>query len=386
MFQSVYDMNIGVDAYYLSAVHIDGLGNYLLRLLKELSRIDHDNDYYLYTPGIAHPEYADAIFKNPRFRLVEIQGIFSGKRRLWLQSPSLRKRIIGDRIDLFFAGAEYFPLFLPRSILVATTIHDVAYKAMPEAISLTNAMFYNFLFPFFVKRSDLFFTVSHHSKREMVDLLGIEENRITVIHNGIDLSKFSPVKSGSKKNYILFVGTLQPRKNLPNIIRAFSLISDKISDDLVIVGGSGWKNSPLRDLVESMAEPARKRIVFKGYVAGDELSRLYREARLFALPSLHEGFCLPILEAMASGTAVVTARRTAIPEVFGDDVEYADPYSPEDIAEKMYLLLTDDRRRGRLEKKGLALSRKYDVTIQAARYREAFSAIVKAARKGADTK
>jgi glycosyltransferase involved in cell wall biosynthesis len=379
-------MNIGVDAYYLSAVHIDGLGNYLLRLLKELSRIDNDNDYYLYTPGIAHPDYAEAIFKNPRFRLVEIQGIFRGKRRLWLQSPSLKKRIMGDGIDLFFAGAEYYPLFLPRSIRVATTIHDVAYKAMPEAISLTNTIFYKFLFPFFVKRSDLFFTVSHHSKREMVDLLGIEESRITVIHNGIDLSKFPPAKPGSKKNYILFVGTLQPRKNLPNIIKAFSLISGKIRDDLVIVGGSGWKNSPLRELIEGMEEPARKRIVFKGYIDGDELSLLYREARLFALPSLHEGFCLPILEAMASGTAVLTARSTAIPEVFGDAVEYADPYSPEEIADRMYRLLTDNRRRGDLEKKGKSLSKKYDVRIQAARYLEAFGIIADAISGGADTK
>ena len=282
---------------------------------------------------------------------------------------------------MFFAGAEYFPLFLPRAITVATTIHDVAYRAMPEAISLTNSIFYNILFPFFVKRSDYFFTVSQHSKNEMINYLHIDAERITVVHNGIDLSEFTPAVKNEKEQYLLFVGTLQPRKNLVNIIRAFSLIADRIDYSLVIVGGSGWKNSPISELIETLEKPVRDRIVFKGYVDGDELARLYRRARLFVLPSLHEGFCLPILEAMASGTAVLTAPRTAIPEVFGDAVEYADPLSPEDIASKMKELISDNAKRARLEKKGLSLSKKYDVNAQANGYLAAFNSI--AAARGA---
>lgn len=371
-------MNIGVDAYYLYAEHIDGLGNFLLRLLVQLSRIDSDNDYFLYAPGIRHTGQADIIFRNPRFHLREISGIFRGKRRLWLQSPSLRTAIIRDRVDLFFAGAEYFPLFIPRSVTVATTIHDVAYRAMPEAISLTNSIFYNFLFPFFVKRSDLFFTVSEHSKNEMINYLHIDADRITVVHNGIDLSEFPPAGKNEKEPYLLFVGTLQPRKNLVNIIKAFALIAEKIDDSLVIVGASGWKNSPLRDQIDCLEKPIRDRIAFKGYVDGDELARLYRKARLFVLPSLHEGFCLPILEAMASGTAVLTAPRTAIPDVFGDAVEYADPLSPEDIAKKMHELVSDGRKLARFEKKGLSLSKKYDVSAQASGYLASFNKIAAA--------
>ncbi len=375
-------MIIGVDAYYLFAEHIDGLGNYLLRLLKELSRIDRENEYHLYTPGVTQAEYAEAIFSNPSFKLCEISGIFPYKRRLWLQSPSLKKQILGDGVELFFAGAEYFPLFLPRTITVATTIHDVAYKAMPEAISLANSLFYNFFFPFFIRRADLFFTVSHHSKKEMTSYLGIEEHKISVIHNGIELKKFSSVKKGEKKDYILFVGTLQPRKNLVNLIKAFCLIAGKITSDLVIVGGSGWKNSPLSDLIEGLDDTIKKRIIFKGYVAGDTLSRLYREAKLFSLLSLHEGFCLPILEAMASGTAVLTARSTAIPEIFGDAVAYADPLSPDDIADKLYDLLKSEKKRVALQNQGLALSKQYDVGIQAASYLSSFKTIAAALHGG----
>jgi glycosyltransferase involved in cell wall biosynthesis len=304
--------------------------------------------------------------------------MFNGKRRLWLQSPSLRSAIIRDHIDMFFAGAEYFPLFLPRPVTVATTIHDVAYRAMPDAISFTNSFFYNFLFPFFVKRADYFFTVSQHSKNEMINYLHIDADRITVVHNGISLSEFTPAGKNEKEDFLLFVGTLQPRKNLVNIVRAFSLIAGTIDDSLVIVGGSGWKNSPLAELMESLEKPVRDRIVFKGYVDGDELARLYRRARLFVLPSLHEGFCLPILEAMASGTAVLTAPRTAIPEIFGDAAKYADPLSPEDIAAKMKELLSDSGMRARLEKKGLSLSKKYDVSKQASGFLAAFKSIAAA--------
>ena len=185
-------MKIGVDAYYLYAEHIDGLGNFLLRLLVQLSRIDSGNEYFLYTPGVRHQAQADIIFGNPHFHLCAIRGLASGKRRIWLQSPSLRSAIIRDGIDFFFAGAEYFPLFIPRRIKVATAIHDVAFRAIPAAISLTNSIFYNVLFPFFVKRADYFFTVSEHSKKEMVNYLHINPEKITVVYNGIDLSEFTP--------------------------------------------------------------------------------------------------------------------------------------------------------------------------------------------------
>jgi glycosyltransferase involved in cell wall biosynthesis len=375
-------MNIGVDAYYLYAERIDGLGMFLLRLLRELSAIDHGNHYYLYTPDVTHAEYADVILRNRRFRVRRIPGVFRNRRRLWLQSPSLRKAVMRDRIDMFFAGAEYFPLFLPRSIFVATVVHDVAFKAMPEAVSLANGVFYNHLFPFFIQRSDQFFTVSNHSKKEMVAYLNTGRKKIHVIYNGIDLKKYSRIKGKNKKNYLLFVGTLQPRKNIVNLVKAYSYISDKIDETLIIVGARGWRNTPLREVIQELRDPVKRRINFKGYIAEEELVRLYREAKLFVLPSLHEGFCLPILEAMAAGTAVLTARRTAIPEIFGEAVLYADPFSPDDIANKIYDLVTNDKLRTRLEKKGLALSKKYDVRTQAAHYLDAFRTIAAKLEKG----
>ncbi len=370
-------MKIGVDAYYLHAEHIDGLGTYLLRLMKELSRIDAANDYYLYTPGVCQEKYAAEIFGNTRFHLRIVPGIFKTSRRLWLQSPSLTQSIRQDDVELFFAGAEYFPLLLPRSITVALAIHDVAFRAVPEAISLSNMLFYRLLFPLFIRRADRFFTVSRHSRDEMARYLGISGDLISVIYNGIDLDAFSPAGSTSKRNYILFVGTLQPRKNLVNLIRAFERASGSIPHRLVVVGASGWKNSPLGDLVDGLSPKIRERIEFMGYVSGPDLVRLYREATLFALPSLHEGFCLPIMESLASGTPALASPVTAIPEIYGDAIEYADPHSPEDISEKIIGLLTDDGRLEEFRRRGLDLAKKFSLRAQASEYLSSFNAIGK---------
>ncbi len=370
-------MKIGVDAYYLSAEHIDGLGTYILRLMQELSRIDAINDYYLYTPGVYQEKYAAEIFANMRFHLRVVPGIFRTSRRLWLQSPSLKKSIRKDDVELFFAGAEYFPLLLPRSITVALAIHDVAFRAVPKAISFSNMLFYRLLFPLFIRRADRFFTVSRHSRDEMVRYLGIREDLISVIPNGIDLDAFSPSSSINKKDYILFVGTLQPRKNLVNLIRAFERASGSIPHRLVVVGASGWKNSPLGDLIDGLSPKIRERIEFMGYVAGPDLVRLYREATLFALPSLHEGFCLPIMESLASGTPALASPVTAIPEIYGDAIEYADPYSPEDISNKIIGLLTDDARLEGFRRRGLDLTKKFSLRTQASEYLNSFNAIGK---------
>lgn len=370
-------MKIGVDAYYLHEKHIDGLGTYLLRLMKELSRIDAVNDYYLYTPGVCQETYAAEIFSNRRFHLRIVPGLFKTSRRLWLQSPSLKRGICGDGVELFFAGAEYFPLLLPRSISVALAIHDVAFRAMPAAISLSNMLFYRLLFPLFIRRADRFFTVSHHSRDEMTRYLGIRKELITVIHNGIDLDTFSPASLEEKKDYILFVGTLQPRKNLVNLVRAFERASGSIPHRLVVVGASGWKNSPLRNIIEDLSPGIRERIEFMGYIAGPVLVKLYREAALFALPSFHEGFCLPIMESLASGTPALSSPVTAIPEIYGDAIEYADPHSPEDISTKLIGLLTDNERLERFRLRGLDLSKKYSVGAQAAGYRASLNAMGK---------
>jgi glycosyltransferase involved in cell wall biosynthesis len=365
-------MIIGFDAFYLSSEKIDGMGNYLLRLLVELSKIDRINYYYLYTPCVRQNDYAIEILKNSRFKIVNIVGFMNSKRRFWLQSPSLIKRIIEDEIDFFLGGAEYFPLFLPRSIRIGVTVHDVAYKTVPDEISRINSFFYRYLFPFFIKKADVIFTVSNYSKSEIENYFSVGNKKIVVVHNGIPLEKY---KSSIKKKdeYILFVGTLQPRKNLINLIKAYELISNKISERLVIVGAKSWRNSFIRHAIERLPEDIKNRIEFLGYVDGKKLIELYQRSSLFVLPSIHEGFGLPIIESMASGTAVITTRCAAIPEIGGNAVIYAEPYEPSDIAEKILLLLSNNKLRKQYELKGLKQAKLFDVSMQGMKYYEFFA-------------
>ena len=177
------------------------------------------------------------------------------------------------------------------------------------------------------------------------------------------------------------MGTLQPRKNLVNLVKAYALIADQIKEKMVVVGARSWKNSSLRELIDTLPVSTREKIEFMGYVSGEELVELYREAKLFTLLSLHEGFGLPILEAMTSGTAVLTAKQAAIPEVFQDAVEYADPFSPEDIAEKINALLSNIKKREAFQKKGFILSQNYSVKTQAENYLNSFNDIAKMIEK-----
>lgn len=159
-------------------------------------------------------------------------------------------------------------------------------------------------------------------------------------------------------------------KNLENLLKAFQVIVAKHDLNLVIVGASGWKSSGMRDVIEGMSEKVRNKIDFKGYIDDHELIDLYRKARIFAAPSLHEGFGLIILEAMASGTPVVTSPSGAIPEIFGDHVHYADPHSPEDIAEKIIELLDNRRLQKKMIDAGLNYSKNYDIRKVARKYHE----------------
>jgi glycosyltransferase involved in cell wall biosynthesis len=345
-------MKIGIDAYPLYEPNNTGIGTYVLNLLTDLSKIDHVNTYLLYTPGVIHREKADMITKNPNFKIITAGGILKKSRRLWLQSLSLIRVIRRNNPDVFFGGGEYIPLLMPLKTVAVMGLPDIVFRLFPDTVPPVNMIFYKTLFRLCLMRADRIITISETSKKEIIDNLGIRKE-ITAIPLGINNSEFTPKENTAKKDYILFVGTLQPRKNLINLIKAYSSIHERIKERLVIVGGSGWLNSGLADTVRNLPDKVKDSIEFKGYVTQAELVNLYREARLFVLPSLHEGFGLIILEAMASGTPVVTSMRGAIPEFFSGAAEFADPLSPDDIACAIERVLSDKKRQDELIARGL---------------------------------
>jgi len=369
-------MIIGVDAYFLYEKYNTGIGMLNLNIIKALSKIDKENKYILFTPAVIHTDVVEEIKQNKNFIVIECKNIFSNIRRIWLQSNRLRKQIINNGVQIFWGGGEYIPIFLPRRITCVVTIHDVVFALFPETISLPNKISYYTLFKLSLKRANAIITISNNSKDEIVKFLNVKKP-IYVIYNGIDIQKYNPHGVVEKENYILFVGTLQPRKNLSNVIKAFNILALKVNYDLVVVGAAGWKNHDIRNIVESLHPDIQKRIKFLGYIDNSELITLYKTAKIFVAPSLHEGFGLIILEALASGTPVVTSSRGAIAEIYGDSVEYADPLLPHDIAQKIQILLNDEEKQKIMIHYGLEYAEKYDINKVAMEYLQLFNTIKK---------
>ncbi|MGL4369683.1 MAG: glycosyltransferase family 4 protein [Spirochaetota bacterium] len=367
-------MNIGFDAFFLSMKENTGIGNVVLQLLRGLSGADDHNRYFLFTPGIAHQDIADEICKNRNFTVVIVRGAFSSSRRIWLQCPSLLRAVKMTGVEFFFGGGEYIPVFLPRRIAAGVIIHDCVSRLFPGSIPFSSRLLYRFLLPLCVRRADHIFTISQNSAEDIRRFYSVGTRPFHIIPNGVDLSVYHPGKKAGD-GYILFVGTVQPRKNLAMLIRGFAYAADSIRERLVVVGASGWKNSDLSALVESLPPHTRERIEFRGYLSGEQLAVLYREAELFAAPSIHEGFGLILLEACASGTAVLASPTGAVPEFFSECAAFADPYSAGDIGRNLVLLLNSGSEREKMAKKGLALSARFSVEVMVRGYLRAFDSI-----------
>jgi glycosyltransferase involved in cell wall biosynthesis len=210
-----------------------------------------------------------------------------------------------------------------------------------------------------LKNVDMIITVSKSTKKDVIKCLKFPEEKIKVIYNGVD-ERFKPLKNYNdvlhKYNinppYILYIGTLEPRKNIPALIKAFYKLKKRgIRHKLVIVGKKGWKYKQIFRVVEDLN--LRRDVVFTGYVSYNDLPKFYSAADLFVYPSLYEGFGLPPLEAMACGCPVITSNVSSLPEVVGDAGFIVDPSDIGGLSRTIKELLANDSLRENVIRKGL---------------------------------
>jgi glycosyltransferase involved in cell wall biosynthesis len=244
------------------------------------------------------------------------------------------------------------------------TVHDVSFFLFPEYHPLMRRLTFKAFFPRSLDQADHIITDSNSTKRDLVDYFHVPAEKITTIHLGVD-ETFVPVsereaapilsKHGIRfGKYLLYVGTVEPRKNLPRLIQAYNLFRANASQSLplVLVGASGWLNQDLfREIDKSRWESEIKLL---GYVAKTDLSALYSGAAAFVYPSIYEGFGLPPLEAMACGAPVITANNSSLPEVVGDAAILVDAYDVDAIARAMLQVASDPTMRENLKERGLA--------------------------------
>lgn len=277
---------------------------------------------------------------------------------------------VGKRV--LFCPANTGPLIVSKQVL---TIHDVAQldrsgfaPELNDDIDSKAGAWYRFLTPRLVQRVAHVITISQFSKERLLTHTKLDEERVTVIPNGVD-SRFAPQSEAQYSEklsslrlpcryYVLCVGSLEPRKNLGRLLRAWSRIQSEVPDDvwLVLTGRKGSERIFADDARLSRLPP---RIHLTGYVPDDALPALYAGALAFAFPSVYEGFGLPPLEAMASGVPVLTGNRASLPEVVGDAGLMVDPYDVEAIADGLRRLIEDGSLRSQLRTKGLEQARPF---------------------------
>ncbi|MFA5021287.1 MAG: glycosyltransferase family 1 protein [Patescibacteria group bacterium] len=356
-------MRIGIDARLYGTKH-GGIGRYTAELIKNLEKIDAANDYYVFLAKNNWDEYAP---QNPRFKKVsadfKVYGIFEQ-----LLYPAL---LYHYNLDLVHFTHFNVPMLYAKKFIV--TIHDLIISHYPSSratnlhplIYRIKLFFYDFIVKSAARRAKQVIAVSQFTKDDIVRLLKIPAEKIAVVYEGADLPMVPAgdcsiilSKLGVGDDYIMYVGSAYPHKNLEKLIEAFGeALKTRPALQLILVGKSNLFYSRLR---ESVAEKAfAKQIIFTGYLPDEAIVCLYKSAKLYVFPSLIEGFGLPPLEAQTYDLPVASSDRTCLPEILGESALYFDPNNTWDMAAKIESGLSDEGLRRKLSAKGLENVKKY---------------------------
>ena len=310
-----------------------------------------------------------------------------GLGRMFFQTFQLGRRYCKDAVLL--ATDSKAPLILPPNCILIPLVTDLAVYRLKEAYKLSRVVWWRLQYRYVCRRADRFLAVSEFTKREMVDILHIPPEKIAVVPCACS-SEMRPVADpaalvGLRKKYrlperfVLFVGNFNPRKNLERLIRAFDRAKGEgLIHHLVIAGEQGWKfdrAAALRGIRHS------RDIHFTGYVPDGDMPALYSAAELFAFPTLYEGFGIPVLEAQACGTPVLTSNGSSLPEVGGEGAVYVDPYDTEGICAGMRHVLDNPEIARQLVQKGLANVQRFSWQASAERLDEMIETIIDRRRR-----
>ena len=343
---------IGVDARLLTQT-ITGIGRYSHEMLRRLIETEHE--WFLYAPTpitVGDWRRANVTVRESRFTGRALRLVWAGS--------VLPRQAAQDRLDLFWSPTHRLPRFMPADIATVVTVHDLVWKHAGETMPAINRWLDARLLPQAARLADRIITVSQNTADDLIAEVPEAAGKVDVIPLGVAQPEpiaDSAVLTGFNLDdpFLLFVGTLEPRKNLRRLMEAYSRLTDQQQSDarLVIVGGSGWGGVDARSLAAEFGVTERTDLL--GYVTEPQLAALYEKALFLAMPSLYEGFGLPLLEAMIRGTPVLTSNRASMPEVAGDAGLLIEPDDVEAIRSGLERMLTDAPLRERLA--GLARDR-----------------------------
>jgi glycosyltransferase involved in cell wall biosynthesis len=350
-------VRVGFDVTPLCVTH-SGVGTYTANLLSGLQALGEEVVPLSHRPprygvGQTGAEGRD----QPRGRL---------NKTLWMQFV-LPFRLNRLGLDLGHFTNSVAPVASPCPTVI--TIHDMTLWLCPQHHYGRRVLSMRPLIPLAARRAGAIIAVSEATKQDIIRILGVPAAKIQVVHEAPD-SSFRPLDRATARArlrpewqvpeaFLLYVGTIEPRKNLVRLLQAFARLRahERMAERLVIVGPTGWKTKPVLRAVEELG--LEKEVRFLGYVPQEALVALYSLATALVLPSLYEGFGLPVVEAMACGAPVVASHAGALPEVGGDAVQYVEPTDVESLAAGLRAVVGDPARREELRLQGLAQAARY---------------------------
>jgi glycosyltransferase involved in cell wall biosynthesis len=333
-------LRIGVDVSMLSDQQQTGVGRYTYEILSRVVSMGHEWFLYSYRPLAV----GNWMQKNVHLHIGQLPK--SMMRMLWLQTavPVMAAR---DKVDVFWSPTHRLPSMLPRRIARVVTIHDLVWKHAGETMRPFSRWLDATLMPEAVRIADRVIANSAHTAKDVLSEMPYAEGKLSQILLGVSnlapAGEFSSLKViGLDAPYFLFVGTLEPRKNLAGLIEAYSRLPEELKNCalLAIVGGKGWGGVDVAAVAEKF--DVQDRIWVLGYVSDEQLATLYEHAMFLAMPSFYEGFGLPLLEAMSRGTPVLTSNFASMPEVAGDAGLLVDPHDIDSITRALRTFLGDE--------------------------------------------
>ena len=361
-------MHVVLDARYI-ARRQSGVGAYAQRLVAGLATIDRGNRYTCLVaadgPGLPVDQANIAAWTTR----ISFEDHLRGD--LWLLGY-LPLRLRALRADVYHGPAVFLP-HVKLGYRTVVTIHDLVSFLFPETVPRKYSLYMRLMTRLAARSADRVIAVSHATKTDLEQVLGVPSSKIVVIHEAVGPEFARPVspeaveavvlRYGLRRPYCLFVGNLEPRKNLPTLIQAFAEVRRRLAatgraPQLVLAGTRAWFHAGIFRAVEQ--HRLGDDVVFTDYVPLAELPALYAGATCFVFPSLYEGFGLPVLEAMAAGAPVVAARAGSIPEVAGDAALLVDAHTPGELTAAIESVLTDPALRERLVLRGRARAAEFE--------------------------
>jgi glycosyltransferase involved in cell wall biosynthesis len=360
-----------------------GIGRYVRELVAALAKQDSDILYHLFVAG-ASSQPIVSFGSNFVWKPTRLSPRWFA--RLWHRAhiPIPVEAFVGG-IDLYHATDFVLPPTLLRTKTLLT-VHDLSYVRVPEAASPNLKAYLDRVVPASVAKADFVVADSQATKDDLVDLYGVSESKVDVLLSGVDnrfkcendalvlLTTRKRYKIGTAP-YIFSVGTVQPRKNYGRLIQALALLRASGYDiDLVIAGGRGWLEDPIYETINTSG--MQNHVHFIGFADEADLPALYSAAYCCALPSLYEGFGLPVLEAMACGTPVITSNVSSLPEVAGDAAITVNPYDLDAITDAIKRILDDTALYQAYVQKGYERAKQFTWDKSARQLREIYAMLL----------